>query len=61
MNVFLFLYSIMVDQTVPLEHRLPFLMIMNEAFMDTEQESLVSVFKFARCRYILVFSNILIN
>ena len=44
----------MVDQTVPLEHRLPFLMIMNEAFMDKERESLVSVFEFAQNRYVLV-------
>ena len=51
----------MVDQNMPLEHRLPFLMIMNEAFMDTEWESPVSVFKFARYKYMLVFSNMLIN
>ncbi len=34
--------------TFPLEKRLPFVMILNEAFLRTERESLISVLEIAK-------------
>ncbi len=36
------------EVTFPLEKRLPFVMIMNEAFLKTERESVVSVLEIAK-------------
>ena len=43
----------MVNQELCLEHRLPFVMMMNEAYLYTEQESLVSVIEFAQNKFVV--------
>ena len=41
----------MVDQDIPLQHKLPFVMIINEAFINSELETFV--FNFANNKYVL--------
>ncbi len=42
----------MVDETIPLEKRLPFVILMNEGYLKTETESQKSVMDFAQDRLI---------
>ena len=48
-----YLHSLMVNQELCLEYRLPFVMMMNEAYLYTEQESLVSVIEFAQNKFVV--------